>query len=201
VVGGAPRLSRLGFIACAYLVAAAPAVAQPNVVGHCRGGVPNGAYELHAADGRLRVAGAFSLGHKTGTFIFWSAGGARVAVMPFDEDAKSGTVALWYATADGRTEAGRKLEAPYVDDRLHGVVRSWHANGTLRAVYRYDRGVLIGARAWSESGVALADAEARSLSEHDAAADEAFYASLLALVRDNPPACDAEGPNGETPRS
>ena len=53
------------------------------------------------------VVGAFAQGRMTGTFIFWSAAGARVAVMPFDNDAKSGTVALWYTPPDGRPEAGR----------------------------------------------------------------------------------------------
>jgi hypothetical protein len=201
VVGGAPRLSRLGCVACAYLLAAAPALAQAYVVGQCRGGMPNGGYELHAADGRLRIAGAFSQGHKTGTFIFWTTAGARIAVIPFDEDRKSGTVALWYTAPDGRAEAGRKLEAPYVDDHLHGVVRSWHANGSLRGEYRYERGAVIDARAWSASGVPLPAAEAQSLAVGDAASDEAFYASLLAVVGDNLPACDADSSNGETPRS
>jgi hypothetical protein len=201
VVGGAPRLSRLGFVACACLLGAAPALAQAYVVSHCRGSVPNGGYELHYADGRLRIAGAFSQGHKTGTFIFWTAAGARIAVIPYDEDRKSGTVALWYTAPDGRAEAGRKLEAPYADDHLHGVVRSWHANGSPRGEYRYERGTLIGARAWSASGASLSDAEAQSLATSDAESNDKLYASLLAVVRDNLPACDADSPNGETPRS
>ena len=32
--------------------------------------VPNGAYELYQADGRLRAVGAFAQGRRTGTFIF-----------------------------------------------------------------------------------------------------------------------------------
>src|SRR4030095_14028062 len=127
-----------------------------------------------------------------GTFIFWASAGARIAVIPYDEDKKSGTVALWYTAPDGRAETGRKLEAPYADDHLHGVVRSWHANGTLRAEYRYERGALIGARAWTESGAPLADDEAQSLAVRDAGTDDTLYASLLAIVRNNLPACEAE---------
>jgi hypothetical protein len=199
-VGSAPRLSRLVFVASACLLAAT-ARAQLHVVGQCRGGMPNGAYELREADGRLRVAGAFSQGRKTGTFIFWNGNGARIAVVPYDEDVKSGTVALWYVTPDGRAEAGRKLEAPYVDDRLHGVVRSWHPDRTRRAEYRYDHGTPAGARAWTEGDVPLSDADASDLAARDAENNDKFLASLLSLVRDNLPVCDAENPNGETPRS
>jgi hypothetical protein len=197
----APRLKGLALAACAALCSAA-ALAQPYVVvGQCRYGAPNGGYELRMPDGRLRIVGAFSQGHMTGTFIFWSPTGARVAVLPFDNDAKSGTVALWYTPPDGRFEAGRKLEAPYVDDRPHGIVRSWHPNGTPRAEYRYEHGVLSDARAWSDSGVPLAYSEAERLAAQDAASDDKFYASLLAVIREHLPPCDPDRPNGDMPRS
>jgi antitoxin component YwqK of YwqJK toxin-antitoxin module len=201
VVGKATRL----IVAAAGSVlglAVAPALARDYVVvGQCRFGAPNGGYELRMPDGRLRVVGAFAQGHMTGTFIFWSAQGARVAVMPFDNDSRSGTVAFWYPAADGRTEAGRKLEAPYVNDRPHGIVRSWHPNGILRAEYRYEHGVLSEARAWSDSAAPLADTEAERLAARDAADDEKLYASLLATVRENLPPCDPDRPNGDPPRS
>jgi antitoxin component YwqK of YwqJK toxin-antitoxin module len=201
VVGKALRLI-VALAGCAFALAVAPALAQPYVVvGQCRSGVPNGGYELRMPDGRLRVVGAFAQGHMTGTFIFWSAAGARVAVMPFDNDSRSGTVALWYTPPDGRVEAGRKLEAPYVNDQPHGIVRSWHSNGTPRAEYRYEHGVLSHARAWSDSGVLLADTEAERLAARDAANDEKFYASLLAIIRENPPSCDPDRSNGDSPRS
>src|SRR5438552_17954551 len=99
--------------ACASLFAVAQALAQPYVVvGQCRSGVAHGGYELRTPDGRLRVVGAFAQGHMTGTFIFWSAAGARVAVMPFDKDSKNGTVALWYTPPGGRLGACAKPQSP-----------------------------------------------------------------------------------------
>jgi hypothetical protein len=160
------------------------------VVGQCRAGAPNGEYELWDFQARLRVVGAFSQGRKTGTFIFWTAAGARIAVIPYDADARSGTVALWYAAPDGRVEAGRKLEAPYVGDRLHGVVRSWHPNGAARAEYRYERGELIEARAWSEAGAALPETDARNLALRDADADRGVLETLLGLVGAHLPRCE-----------
>lgn len=161
-----------------------------RIAGSCRGGVPNGAYEVAATAGRPRIVGAFANGRPTGTFIFWTPGGARIALIPFDNGAKNGTVALWYAAPDAALEAGRKLEAPYVDDRLHGVERSWHPNGMPRAEYRYRHGVLAAARGWTEAGAPLSNAAARDLAQRDAEADERFYADLLAIVRANPPPCD-----------
>ena len=64
-------------------LAVGQALAQPYVVvGQCRFGVPNGGYELRMPDGALRVAGAFAQGRLTGTFIFWTAGGARYSSSP-----------------------------------------------------------------------------------------------------------------------
>jgi len=202
-VDATPRLSApvnaaLIRLALAAAVAAmvAPALAQPYVaVGQCRSGVPNGGYELRTPDGRLRAVGAFTQGRMTGTFIFWTSRGARIAVLPFDNDVRSGTVALWYPAPDGRGEAGHKLEAPYTDDQLHGIKRSWYPDGAPRAEYRYEHGVLAEARAWASGGAPLADTDALQLAARDAETDEQQYAALVAIVRDNPPACDY-GPNG-----
>lgn len=177
----------------ALVLALVPAVATGDGhggLGACRDGVPNGAYELRATGDTPRVVGAFANGRLTGTFIFWTPGGARMALIPFDNDAKSGTVALWYAEADSALEAGRKLEAPYVDDRLHGIERSWYPGGVPRAEYRYEHGLLTAARAWTEAGTELSAAAARDLAVADADADERFYASLVAIVRANLPSCD-----------
>jgi hypothetical protein len=160
-----------------------------RALGACRAGVPNGAYELRDA-GTLRVVGAFAQGRLTGTFIFWTAAGARVAVLPFDNNVKNGTVALWYVTPEAPLEAGRKLEAPYVDDRPHGVWRAWHPDGALRAEYRYEHGVLADARAWTDAGEPLSEATARGQAAGDAEADEQLFAALLGLVAANRPACD-----------
>src|ERR1700687_5890468 len=120
---------------CALALALAPLVVSAqtlDVVGACRSGIPNGAYELRMQDGRLRVVGAFAHGRKTGTFIFWNASGARVAVIPTKDDKKPGPVAFWYPGPGARRERQRKLEAPYEENRLHGIKRSWNPRGGRR---------------------------------------------------------------------
>src|SRR5436305_8198373 len=105
------RLASVGrFLQCCALILAPAAGAETfDVVGACRDGVPNGAYELHEPHGRLRVAGAFSHGRKTGTFIFWTRAGARLAVIPYQDDHKTGTVALWHTLPGVPRELPRKL--------------------------------------------------------------------------------------------
>lgn len=190
MVGAAGKVVRSGlFFAGALALAAASAAERLEVVGACRDGVPNGAYELRMPDGRLRVAGAFAQGRMTGTFIFWTAAGARIAVIPYADDARTGTLARWYTAASG-SELGRRLEAPFLENRRHGIERSWHANGAERAEFRYQHGVLVSAVAWDARGVALPAAQARRQAERDAAADERFFSTLEGAVRDHRPACE-----------
>ena len=174
------------------LLSAASAVlaAEPAVVGACRDGTPNGAYELRMPDGRLRILGAFAKGRRTGTFLFWAASGARIAVIPYDDDAKVGTLALWYGPATPQGEPRRKQESAYASGVLHGTTRSWHANGTRRGEYRYERGSLAAAAAWTETGAPLGEPEARRIAERDRAADVDFYASLERMIAENAPRCD-----------
>ncbi|MDQ6916840.1 MAG: hypothetical protein M3023_03370 [Pseudomonadota bacterium] len=161
-----------------------------DIVGACRNGVASGAYELRTDDGRLRVAGAFAHGRKTGTFIFWNAAGARVAVIPYQDDRKSGTVALWYTSPGARREFRRKLEAPYVADNLNGIKRSWYPGGTRRAGFRYQHGVLIDAQAWDEAGTPRTKTEAEDQAAADELTDHQIYPALEALVGRHPPRCE-----------
>jgi antitoxin component YwqK of YwqJK toxin-antitoxin module len=195
VVGEAPLIPAVRLLwACALVLAmlhASAARGQGLVVhGACRDSEPNGAYELRMPGGRLRVVGAFAKGRRTGTFIFWAENGARIAVVPYDNERKSGTVAVWFRAASRSGDAPRKSETAYVDDRLHGVKRSWYASGNPRTEFRYERGELVEARAWAEAGAPLPEAEARAIAERDTTTDEAYYATLEALIADNRPKCE-----------
>ena len=187
MVGPGKTLGAGLFFASFATVAAAQAL---EVVGSCRDGLPNGAYELRTSDGRLRAVGAFAHGKKTGTFIFWTTNGARVAVIPFDEDARKGTVAVWYPGERDWIEGRHKLEARYVDDRRHGLTRSWYANGAPRSEYQYEQGRLIEARAWTETGRALPEADARQLAPRDAESDQTLIDTLVGVVEGHLPRCD-----------
>jgi len=195
MVGAPTGLMRLA-AACALAASAPSATAAPAayvVTGSCRDGRPHGAYELRMQNGQLRVAGAFNQGRRIGSFLFWSSSGLRVALLPFDDDALNGTVALWYSSGSGKSDPRPKLEAAYASGLPDGSARSWYSDGRPRTEFRYVHGVLADAKAWSARGASLAEAEARGMADRDRAADEQFYNTLEAIVRDNPPTCEAEG--------
>jgi hypothetical protein len=195
MVGTPPRLTRLAAVVALALAPQAAFAAESAyvVTGNCRDGQPHGAYELRMANGTMRVAGAFTRGKRTGSFLYWSSAGVRIAHLPYDDDAMSGTVALWYSAGNANSEPRRKLEAVYAHGRHAGGVRSWYPDGRLRAEYRYDQGGLVEARAWNTKGAPLPVGEARAMAARDLATDEQFYASLEAIVRDNPPQCEGNG--------
>jgi hypothetical protein len=182
---------KIAFAALASLALLAPAAAQDLVIeSSCREGQPHGAYELRSPGGQVRVVGAFNKGKRTGSFLFWSSRGVRIAQLPYDDGVLSGTLALWYANGERTTEPSPKLEAGYAQGFLSGIKRSWYPNGRLRAEMRYDRGLLVEARAYAETGKPLPDAEARALAARDLETDEQFYASLDSIIRAHLPRCE-----------
>lgn len=190
MVDQAPQLNAWRWLGLLAMAAAAGASAQEYAIeGNCRDGAPNGAYELRGGNGQVRVVGAFARGKRTGSFLFWSSSGTRIAQLPFDDDVLSGTLALWYSPGDRRGEARPKLEAAFVAGRLHGRKRSWYPDGQLRAEYRYDQGALIDARAFSASGSTLGPAEAKALAATDLATDDRYFATLDEIVRSHRPPC------------
>jgi antitoxin component YwqK of YwqJK toxin-antitoxin module len=189
-VGPAQQLGRCGLAVVLAAVGAGVGAQQLEAVGSCREGVPNGAYELFQADGRLRAVGAFAQGRKTGTFIFWTRDGARIGVIPYSDDLRSGTIALWYTTRGNGRELRPKSETPYVDNLPHGLKRSWYRNGKPALEARYEHGSLEEVRAWTESGLPLAEDEARRLAARELSADEGLTAGLDALVREQRPKCE-----------
>jgi hypothetical protein len=195
MVAAPSRLTR-GWFALALAGATLGVSAAPGswvVEGACRDSLPHGIYELRGADGTLRAIGAFNKGARTGSFLFWSASGARMAQLPFDDDLLSGTVAFWYAPKDAASDPPPKLEAAYAHGARHGATRAWQPNGRMRAELQYDHGELVSALAYGPAGALLPDAEARAVATHDAAADAKTVATLEALVRDHPPSCVQSG--------
>jgi hypothetical protein len=194
VVGKAPLrgvVSRATRLVPALAVVALPALAAPGLIaeGACRDGEPNGAYMLRSG-AHLRVVGAFAKGRRTGTFVFWGERDARIAVIPYDNERKGGTIALWYAPSAPGGDAPRKSESTYVDDRLHGDKRSWYPNGAPRTDLRYEHGELVDARGWTRAGAPLSAAAARELAARDQITDEQFYVTLQTLVADHRPKCE-----------
>src|SRR6185295_8574780 len=113
-VVGAAQAMKVAPLAFGFALAATASAAQDFVVeGSCRDGQPHGSYELRDAKGAVRAVGAFNRGKRTGSFLFWSSNGARVAQLPFEDDVLSGTVALWWPPSGRDPDEKPKLEAVY----------------------------------------------------------------------------------------
>jgi len=175
----------------AVLLALIPAAAAQDfrVEGSCRDGAAHGFYELRDAKGTVRAVGAFNRGKRMGSFLFWSATGAREAHLPFDEDALSGTVALWWPSP-ASAEPRPRVEATYQHGKRNGATRTWYASGKPEAELAYEEGNLRAARATTESGKPLPESQARALAMREAADDDARIAALLALVDAHLPRCE-----------
>jgi hypothetical protein len=195
MVGAAARLSAGCLIA--LVAAAAPLRAAPNdalrAEGQCREGQVQGGYALRSPQGRLRVQGAYNLGQRVGSFIFWNEAGGRTAHVPFDADLVTGTLSLWYDAETGE-EGARRLEAVYRQGERNGPTRAWYPDGRMRLTAEYADGALQSARAWSDAGAELAPDAARALAEQERADDAKVLDDLVTLVRRHPPDCHAPPP-------
>lgn len=190
-MGEGARLTRSAL--AALLVAAGAAVAQSTgwvVDGGCRDGQPQGKYELRTDGGELRVVGAFNHGRRTGSFIFWAAGGARTAHLPYDDDLLNGTLATWYDGRAAGAEPARRLESAWRRGVRDGLTRTWYADGRRRSESEYERGLLVNTVGWADTGARLPQGAARVVAERDAAAADAYRAELEALVARHLPHCD-----------
>jgi antitoxin component YwqK of YwqJK toxin-antitoxin module len=182
----------------AFAIAVSAPVAraeQFSVTGSCRDGVPHGAWQLKTSQGAPRALGAFSHGKRTSSFIFWNASGVRIAHLPFEDDLRNGTVAAWRERPAKNGEGAQRLEAVYAMGKLHGIKRVWHPDGRVRGEYTYADATLVEAKAWDAQGRALAPPAARAQAGRDHASDEAFFATLDALVAAHLPGC-RNGGNG-----
>ncbi len=190
MVGESARLTRVVLAALCVAARAAGAELPPwTVDGSCRDGQPNGLYELRDPDGRLRVAGAFNHGKRTGSFIFWTETGSRAAHMPYDDDVRNGTLATWYPGESAR-EPPRHFESAWRKGTRDGLTRSWYASAQRRSETDYAHGRILASAGWSDTGTRLDDAAARALAESDAADADAYYAELETLVRGHLPHCE-----------
>ena len=185
------KASRLILTFALATVAGAAAAAESFTVrGACRDGYVHGVYELRDAAGKLRVQGAFNRGLRTSSFLYWASNGIRVAHVPYDEGALSGTLALWYAQTAGNAPPRQKLEAAYAKGERHGTTRSWFPSGRPRGEYGYEHGKLVSAKGWNALGTPLAEDAARQQASKDAGEDAKYYDSLDAIVDANLPACE-----------
>ena len=178
-------------VAAGFAVAESPAYVAD---GSCRDGVAHGRYELRTPTGSLRASGAFNHGRRTGSFIFWDGAGARVAHIPYDDDARSGTLATWYPPRADGADVVPRFESAFRHGARDGLTRTWYRDGHRRSEAEFAGGEVVAVAAWSDAGAKLPARAAREIVERDARDATAMYDALEALVGANLPRCDATRP-------
>jgi antitoxin component YwqK of YwqJK toxin-antitoxin module len=166
-----------------------PGVRQVGL-GDCRDGIRHGSYELQVIDGPVVATGSFVDGKKHGVFTFYSTGGTKLAEIPYSNDAKSGTIRLWYSELAFPEAAGRpKLEVEYKLDLADGLKRSWWPSGAKRSSELFRDGSLLQAEAWDEAGASLSRSESEQRSRNSSRADADYFRILESEIDAHPPAC------------
>jgi antitoxin component YwqK of YwqJK toxin-antitoxin module len=166
-----------------------PGVRQIGL-GDCQDGIRHGSYKLQVVDGPVVATGSFVDGRKHGVFTFYSTGGTKLAEIPYSNDAKSGTIRLWYSEFAYPGAAGTlKLEVEYTSNHADGRRRSWWPSGAKRSTELFRDGSLIQAEAWDEAGARLSRSQAEYLSRDSAQADAKYYRILESEIDAYLPAC------------
>ena len=159
-------------------------------LGECRDAVRHGSYKLQVIDGPVIATGSFVDGRKHGVFTFYSTGGTKLAEIPYSNDAKSGTIRLWYGEFAYPDAAGRlKLEAEYTRNLANGVKQSWWPSGAKRSTELYRDGSAVQVEAWDEAGASLSRSQSEELSRDSAQADADYYRILESEIDSYPPPC------------
>lgn len=159
-------------------------------VGDCRDAVRHGSYELRVVDGPVVATGTFVDGREDGVFTFYTTRGTKIAEIPYSDDAKSGTIRLWYGELAYPDAAGRlKLEAEYARDLANGLKRSWWPSGAKRSTELFRDGSPVQVEAWDEAGASFSRSESEQLSRDSARADARYYRILESEIDAYPPVC------------
>ena len=166
-----------------------PGVRQTGL-GQCQDGIRDGWYKLQVVGGPVVATGSFVDGTKHGVFTFYSTGGTKLAEIPYSNDAKTGTIRLWYSEFAYPEATGRlKLEAECTSNLLDGRKRTWWPSGAKRSSELFRNGSLVEAEAWDEAGRSMSRSQADQLSRDSAEADAKYYRILESEVDAYPPAC------------
>ena len=140
-------------------------------------------------DGRMRVLGAFAKGRRTGHVPVLGGDGRAHRGHPLRRRREDRHRRALVCAGDPARRAAAQARI-----RVFGRRAARHRRGrgtrtaSARAEYRYERGELAAARAWSEIGRAVAGARGAPLAERDRATDANLYAEFEQIDRREPAA-------------
>jgi hypothetical protein len=185
------RAAALGFLLLPLLLPLAGAAfgAELVVDADCEGGLANGGYVVRAGPGPVRIEGRYSQGRRDGEFVFYSAGGEKLIVLPYTRGLINGTVRAWHAPAADGDKPGLKLESDLNAGFVNGRHRTWYANGNPRSDFTISDGEILSANTWNPDGSELEINSDSAFLQAEIETDFAYYRRLEQLLDAYPPGC------------
>jgi hypothetical protein len=132
---------------------------------------------------RLRVDGRTNAGRMDGPWVYYDSKGEKLALVNYRLDQRNGPVQLYYVTADGPAVGRLRMTGKFAGGSAHGTVESRWASGGKKLERDFDRGILQGARGWTEKGTRMTDGEAMSAGIEESRAEEALLSELENFVQ------------------
>ncbi|HWB02231.1 MAG TPA: hypothetical protein VG796_04340 [Verrucomicrobiales bacterium] len=132
---------------------------------------------------RLRVDGRVQGGHMQGPWTYYDPNGEKLAMVTYKIDQRHGPAQLFYVTSDGPAVGRVRMTGSYADGSPNGMVVSHWPSGTRNLERDFDRGILQGARGWTEKGVRLSDGAAMKAAIEESKIEEALLTELENFVQ------------------
>jgi antitoxin component YwqK of YwqJK toxin-antitoxin module len=159
-----------------------------SVRAECRNGVPDGEYRVESAQGRVRIEGSFVDGLRNGEFVFYTANGDRMIVLPYTRGLLNGTVKAWHVGA-GDANSPLKLLSDIRAGYIKGRHRTWYENGKPRSDFVVDEGEIAAGETWNPDGTVLEIKDHAQFLSAEIQSDFAYYSRLEQVMDAHPPAC------------
>ena len=132
---------------------------------------------------RLRVDGRVRGGQMDGLWAYYDSKGEKLALVNYRLDQRHGPAHLYYVTADGPAVGRPRMTGNYAGGSPHGIVESRWASGGKKLERDFDRGMLQGARGWTEKGTRMTDGEAMTAGIAESRAEDALLTELENFVQ------------------
>lgn len=178
-------LAALGVYACAGCALLAPEKMRAEVAlsADC---VPTGSYKLYSSRGDLQATGSFEGGQRNGVWTFWDSRGVRIVELTYVRGTEEGPCLMWYGSFAYLEAAGsKKLEGQFSRGKEDGMKSTWWPGGSLRCETQLNRGEVVTARCWSESGDVLTDPDALDAARSALEPDIEYLHTLERSVEDS----------------
>jgi hypothetical protein len=118
-----------------------------------------------------------------GIWVYYDSKGEKLAVLNYRIDQRSGPAQLFFVSADGPAVGRQRMTGAYSDGSPNGMVISNWPAGNKKLERDFDRGILQGARGWTEKGVRMSDGAAMKAAIEESKAEEALITELENFVQ------------------